>query len=615
MKTKKKFTIFVIILSFLFQMQAQNYKRVSGVPEFEVTAGVLTAYNGAGGNVVIPDNLGITEIGEEAFAGNNNIISVIIPEGVTIIRSVAFVYCGNLSSISLPNSLKTIGFRSFQACSSLSSITIPNSVTLIENWAFSGCSSLTSITIPKSLEYLGIMNFDGCSKLKSINVDVENEIYSSIEGVLYDKKQTILYRYPAGKSGSTFSIPNTVTEISPAAFSGCLDLTSITISSKVVNIRESAFIGCSGLTVITIPNLVETIEARVFEYCDKLSSINVDEGNKVFSSVEGVLFNKDKTVLIRCPEGKTEMAYQIPNSVKIISNRAFLNCRKINSIEMQNMVETIEEYAFANCENIVSFKLSNSTASIGKNAFESCSSLTTLTIPASVKTIGELIFLYCLKLTAIHVDKDNKNYSSTEGVFYNKEKTVLYNYPAGKNEIEFIIPNSVEEISPWACYCSTIKSLVIPKSVKLIGAYAFSNCVFLEDITVYWASPISIPESVFTRWSEGSINLHVPKGSKIAYELFDVWKTLGKIIDDAPVIDNPVSINPELVEKTEAYFYVGWLFINSPFAETVKIYSIYGALLYEFRKPAGKASYKINAGTKNVIIVCGNAGWVKKIII
>ena len=506
------------MLAFLlcfFQMQAQDFRTTSDDSDFEVIDGRLIGYHGAGGDVVIPDHLGITIIGE-AFVGNNTITSVIIPNGVTAIDAAAFVYCGNLASVTLPNSVEIIGFRSFLSCPRLKSVTLPNSLKRIESWAFSGCSSFTSITIPESVEYIGECNFVDCNQLTEIKVNTGNTVYTSVEGVLYDINRTILYCYPAKKSGTAFSIPGTIKEISTGAFSGCSDLTSITIPNTVAHIGNAAFYFCSNLVTLTIPNSVVTIGDKVFDYSNQLLSIHVDEGNTVYSSNAGVLYNKDQTTLLRCPEGKNGIV-PIPDTVKDIADRAFLSCTKLTSITLPNRIETIGEGAFASCENLASVTLSNSVASIGNNAFHYCSALTSIEIPNSVKTIGENAFLYCTRLTAIHVDEGNTNYSSIEGVLYNKEQTVLYNYPSSKSGAEFSIPTSVTEISSWACYYCQFKSIIIPKSVKTIGNYAFSNCIFLEDIIVYWTTPITIPESAFNRWYEGPYHLYVPIGTTGVY--------------------------------------------------------------------------------------------------
>ena len=233
---KKTNTIWLMLtcLFCFLQIQALTFVVKADNSDFEVVDGVLVAYHGAGGDVVIPDNLGITKIGNLAFAHNASLISVIIPEGVITIGNNAFLDCG------------------------LTSVTIPNSVMSIESWAFA-YNSLTSITIPSSVEAIGNLAFGFCPNFALINVDDSNKHYSSEEGVLYDKNKTILYVYPTKKNNLTFIIPNSVIEISLFAFLNCNNLTSITIPNDVVSIGDSAFSGCNNLASITV-NWIKPLE-------------------------------------------------------------------------------------------------------------------------------------------------------------------------------------------------------------------------------------------------------------------------------------------------------------------------------------------------------------------
>ena len=155
-------------------------------------------------------------------------------------------------------------------------ITIPSQidgkpVTSIGSCAFHGCSSLTSITIPNSVTSIGIA-FDWCKKLTQINVDTANTVYSSVNGVLFNKEKTKLIRYPIGKADTSYSIPDGVTSIGDYAFSWCSSLTSITIPDGVTIIDRNAFQYCRSLTSITIPDSVTYISAEAFDGCDSLKA-------------------------------------------------------------------------------------------------------------------------------------------------------------------------------------------------------------------------------------------------------------------------------------------------------------------------------------------------------
>jgi len=192
------------------------------------------------------------------------------------VGKILYQYKGTLpenTSITLPDYTTGISgdtFRSYSS-SNLISITIPNSVTSIGNFAFSNCSSLTSITIPDSVTSIGDEIFPSSSNFIAIYVSPGNTNYTSDQDVLYNKDKTTLIRYPAGKSGVSFTIPNSVTSIGGKAFMLCSNLSSITIPNSVTSIGYSAFSSCQNLTALTIPT--NKIDTSVFKNCTNLVSV------------------------------------------------------------------------------------------------------------------------------------------------------------------------------------------------------------------------------------------------------------------------------------------------------------------------------------------------------
>jgi hypothetical protein len=194
----------------------------------------------------------VTSIGNCAFDGCSNLTSVTIPNSVTFIGGYAFGYCTGLTSVTIPNSVTTIGDRAFEGCNSLTSVSIPNSVTSIGDYAFEYCTGLISVTIPNSVTTIGVGAFDVCSGLTAFTVESDNPSYSAVDGVLFNKGKTMLMYYPAKKTATSYTIPNSVTTIENGAFGYCTGLISVTIPSSVITIEGAAFFDCSGLTSVTV---------------------------------------------------------------------------------------------------------------------------------------------------------------------------------------------------------------------------------------------------------------------------------------------------------------------------------------------------------------------------
>ena len=247
----------------------------------------------------------------------------------------------------------SIGDWAFHSCTSLTSIDIPDSVTSIGDYAFAYCDSLTSVTIGNGVTSIGNGAFYWCDSLTSIIVDQNNTAYASIDGNLYNKDKTTLIQYATGNTATEFTIPDSVTSIGDWAFAWCDSLTSVTIGNGVTSIGNSAFYNCTSLT-----------------------SITVDENNTAYASIDGNLYNKDKTTLIQYAIGKTATEFTIPDSVTSIGSYAFARCDSLTSIVIPDSVTVIGDRAFAWCDSLTSIVIPDSVTSIGDWAFDDCTSLT-----------------------------------------------------------------------------------------------------------------------------------------------------------------------------------------------------------------------------------------------
>ena len=420
-------------------------------------------------SVTIPNS--VTSIGISAFSGCHSLLSLTIPNSVTSIKRNAFytvpniIYNGTVTGspwgarsmngyvdnylvytdasktkllacsaaatiVTIPNSVASIGEYAFYRCRSLISITIPNGVPAIEERTFYGCNRLESVILPNTISTIGVHAFDGCNSLSSIN------------------------------------IPNTVTSIGEGTFSFCRGLTSVMIPNSVTSIGDAAFYYCSSLTSVTIPNSVTSIGERAFASCSSMISIDIADSNPNYCSVEGVIFNKEKSTLIQYPGGK-QGDYIIPTSVTSIENSAFRDCSGLTSVTIPNSVIGIGSYAFSGCSGLTSVSLPNSVTSIGSRAFEGCSSLTSVSIGNSVTSIGSSAFFECISLT----------------------------------------------------------SVTIPISVTSIGDYAFEQCSSLTNIYLNSTTPPTIRSSTFYKIPTNAI-VHVLFGGISAYKNSSYWKDL-----------------------------------------------------------------------------------------
>ena len=475
-------------------------------------------------SITIPNS--VTSIGNNAFERCKSLTSIMIPDSVASIGDMAFARCTSLTNVTIPDSVTSIGDYAFEWCTSLTSITIPDSVTSIGSYAFYYCESLTSITIPDSVTSIGYGVFYGCTRLTSIDVASDNENYTSVNGVLFNKDKTEIICYPAGKTDKSYTIPNSVTwigryafidctsltsitipdsvtSIGDSAFKDCSSLTSITIPFGVTSIRNSTFYGCSSLTSITIPNGVTSIGDSAFSGCTSLTSITIPDsvtwiGDRAFEGT--ALLDKQTTPVkyadswvVNCDSDVENVI--IKSGTKGIANSTFFGCSSLTSITIPNGVTSIGDYTFSNSHNLTSVIISDGVKSIGNSAFEMCSSLTSITLPDSVTSIGEEAFSGCKSLTSITIPDGVKSIggyafedcsSLTSVTLPNSVTSIdMHTFDDCTNLSSITIPDSVTSIDGCAFWrCKSLASITIPSSVTRIGNSAFRHCSSLTSITI-----------------------------------------------------------------------------------------------------------------------------------
>ncbi len=452
----------------------------------------ITGYMGPAGTVDIPSTitgLPVTGIGAQAFSGISTVTGVTIPDSVTNLGEYAFSSCTALAEVTISEGVSNIGSGTFEDCFSLSEVTFRGAVTSLGDYAFSSCPGLSSLPIPASLTNLGQYAFFGCNLtnvtipagvtsigeaaflycnfLPAIAVDPANPAYASVAGVLFNKSQTELVEYPDGNLEASYAISNRVTSIGDTAFEDC-KLAGITIPTSVTNIGNDSFYGCSLLTNVTIPNSVTSIGNAAFAQCNGLTAIilpasvtnlgqvpfvdcanmtaiTVAAGNSNFSSVNGVLYSKDGTLLIEFPgglggncvisNGVKDIGLEafeqtlitsvvIPASVTNIEFSGFFNCVNLGSVTMTDGLTTIGPAAFESCYVLTNIVLPASLTSVGFSAFGSCGALTTVIVPSGVRSVADYAFAYCGSLTAAYFEGDAPPDDST--VFLSDGHATVY---------------------------------------------------------------------------------------------------------------------------------------------------------------------------------------------
>ena len=252
---------------------------------------------------------------------------------------------------------------------------------------------------------------------------------------------------------------------------------------KVTKIGEETFCFNVKIATVSISANVKDIRTAAFMGCDNLTAINVDDRNESYSSHEGVLFNKDKSILIEAPLGKSGI-YNIPTSVTSIGDSAFWGCSNLTKITVPESVTSIGNGAFGECKRLTTMTIPSGVTSIGYETFFGCDSLRTITIPASVTDIGAAAFCYCESLTTIKIPS---------GITCINDST----FQDCTSLTSITIPTSVREISYYAfAGCESLISIEIPTSVTNIESFAFYGCDNLTNVAIP-TSVTSIKEDVF----------------------------------------------------------------------------------------------------------------------
>ena len=421
----------------------------------------------------------VNSVGEYAFARCNELKSVTVENGIKSVSNQMFADCTSLNEIVLPNSIESIGRRAFLNCSALENLELPDSIETIADYAFYGCSQIKSlsisaktigdyafslcsqlesvsfsdnletigdeafkstglseISIPSAVSHIGERAF-ATNKIEKINVEEDNQYYTSIDGVLFNKSETEIIDYPNYTEAEFYAVPQSVTSIGEYAFGGDIPLLkTVIIPDTVTEIENGAFMDFYGLEYIDIPTSVTEIGDNAFNGCSQLASIT------------------------------------IPNSVTEIGDAAFRYCSSLQSVSLTEGLKSIGDYAFSGA-----YELSN------------------VTLPNSSNDISPTAFFYCENFCEYLTDVSNPYFSVADGVLYSKDKTELVSYPCGKKGNEYSVLSGTKSIGEYAIVSNNLDSVYVPQSVEKTGKdsvgyitdFTSDTCVIKPDFMIYGA--------------------------------------------------------------------------------------------------------------------------------
>ena len=442
--------------------------------EFLIIDNVLMSYQGAGGDVVIPEN--VTSIAAYAFSGCTEVTSITIHDGVTSIGNRAFQGCTSMTQIDLPDGIETIGEYMFSGCSSLENLVIPDSVTSIGLYAFQGCTGLTSLDTGNGVVTIGNYAFTGCSGL--------------IDVVIGDSVTTIgQYAFQNCSALTTLEIGANVQTIECYAFYRCTKLQAVELGDAVISVGHDAFRECTGMKTLDLGNSVQTIGYNAFYNCTGLTGDLVipDSVTSMGTYAFYYCYGLNGTLTLS-------------SNLKTIPGYAFWYCNKLTGeLVIPDSVTQIDAYAFYDMRSLTSIVFESSSISMSSNnPFLSCSGVTSVTFAdVTPPTLNVNIFTSMSQLETVYVPVESYgDYTEALARYLPSkakiraigaesdfliEDSVLVGYLGTDTEIT--IPENVTAIGASVFQNRTdLTSVVIPDTVTSIGEYAFSGCTALTAI-------------------------------------------------------------------------------------------------------------------------------------
>ena len=412
---------------------------------WDFSDGVLTV----SGRGDMPDYSASADI---PWYGNHlQVKKVVVEEGITSIGKNAFANFTLLTEVVLPSSLRRLGPFSFGRCASLAEITLPEGLEYIDFSVFHGCDSLKTLHIPASVTEMHERILLTCDSLESFTVAEGNPSYSAVDGVLFSRDGSFLYRYPQAKAGTSYTVPDGVKEINENAFYYAVDLQTIHLPASVTEMDPTAFNACYSLT-----------------------SITVAADSRYYISRDGVLFTADGQHLVRYPQAKAGETYTVPDGVKTIDYNAFARVTELKHLILPVDVTTLDTQVFALHESLRTLTVYQRGMTFGATLFTSGKQAVEIRgyPDSAAQRYAEMSGL---KFTALAGDPCG------DGVYWtlDSEGTLTV---WGKGSMDSFLPG--EKPAPWDSRRGEIRRAVIEDGVTNLENYAFYGCSALSEVTL-----------------------------------------------------------------------------------------------------------------------------------
>ena len=530
---------------------------------------VITAYNGSDTALTVPDVLDghtVTKIGDNAFAYNQHITTVTLPDGVTEIGSYAFNDCTRLTTVTVPSTLAAVGEGAFFSCTSLTEVPLPNGLQSLGESAFYDCTALQSVTVPGTVTTFGSHVFADCTNLKTAALGA---------GLTTLPVQT----FRGCIALTDVTLPDGLTEIGDRAFSDCAGLTRIDLPQSVSRIGEYAFrrtglksialtkgtVGAgafandgmltnvdfgavtsigdeafcnTALTSVTLPATLTGLGSRVFtaqpgEDPQGILSYTVAAGSKAFRTDEqGALYTRDGTTLLAVP-GLYNGAFTVPDTVTAIAPSTFAYCTELTDVTLPAALVQIGEAAFRGCSSLKSVTIPAGVKTLPAYAFGNCSSLADVTLPTGLTEVADYAFARCNALTTLDLPaaltkltgaafagcRQEIHFTCAQGaalqtaadddtMLVSADGTTLTAWMCGTDTAAVTVPDTVTALAAHSIISPSVTTVTLPAGVTEIAeeAIGYSISATTGEMTRTENFAIFAPQSAKAAYTYAKIN-------------------------------------------------------------------------------------------------------------